>query len=185
MQYFEQVNLMRLFLRAERLGDWELHLHAIRKMLPHFHASAHLPYAKSAHLYVQQMEELSMKMNAEEYEQLTQKGFFTIRRSDKLWAGIWSDMTIEQVLMRSLKSSGGLTHGRGVTECTLARWVLTLPLCMHVSNAIESFCGETSTNSEQHVILRDSRQVRDEKDLHQLIEWLQAHSPFVNCRQTQ
>lgn len=72
------VHLMHLFLRPERLGDWELHLHAIQKKLSHFHAAGHLAYAKSAHLYVQQMEELCQKMNAEEYEQLTQKGFFTI-----------------------------------------------------------------------------------------------------------
>ena len=87
-------------------------------------------------------------------------------------------MTMEQVLMRSLKSSGELSNGRGVTESTLARWVLTIPLCMHVSNALESFCGVTSSNSEQHVELRDSRQVRDDKDLHQFTKWLEAHSPF-------
>ena len=49
IQYFEQVNIMRLFVRAKKTGDWELHLHTVTKMLPHLHAAGYLPYAKSAH----------------------------------------------------------------------------------------------------------------------------------------
>ncbi len=44
------------------------------------------------------------------------EGFRVIRRSNRLWAGLSSDLIIEQVLMRSLKTSGGLTRGRGMTE---------------------------------------------------------------------
>ena len=39
----------------------------------------------------------------------------TVRHIDRYWAGLWSDLIAEQVLMRSLKSRGGLTTGRGVT----------------------------------------------------------------------
>ncbi|GBP17709.1 hypothetical protein EVAR_102235_1 [Eumeta japonica] len=46
-----------------------------------------------------------------EFTQFTE-GFFTIRRTHKFWSGVWTDMTIEQVLMRSMKTQGGLTHGR-------------------------------------------------------------------------
>ena len=59
------------------------------------------------------MEELAAKVPEEEYRQLTTEGYFTIRRSDRFWSGIWSDLTIEQVLMRSMKTSGGLTRGQG------------------------------------------------------------------------
>ena len=31
-------------------------------------------------------------------------------------------MVIEQSLMKGIKSIGGLTHGRGITENTLMRW---------------------------------------------------------------
>ena len=41
-------------------------------------------------------------------------GFHAVRRSD--WSGLWSDLVIEQTLMRSIKRNGGLTMGRGVTE---------------------------------------------------------------------
>jgi len=52
-------------------GDLKLHLETIRKMLPHFHASAHLTYAKCAHLYLQQMSTLEEKMSSEEFEAFT------------------------------------------------------------------------------------------------------------------
>ena len=43
-------------------------------------------------------------------------GVHVVRRSNRLWAGLSTDLVIEQVLMRSLKASGGLTRGRGMTE---------------------------------------------------------------------
>ena len=46
MEYLEQVYLMRLFLRAERTGDWELRLYSVSEMIPLFHAAGHLPYAR-------------------------------------------------------------------------------------------------------------------------------------------
>ena len=60
-------------------------------------------------------------MNTFEYEKFANDGFFTIRRSDKFWSGIWSDMTIEQVLMKSMKSQGGSTHGREIKQSVLTK----------------------------------------------------------------
>ena len=152
--------LMRDFIRAERCGDWKLHLSTIRKMLPYFHASAHL-----ANLYLQQMSTLEDKMLPNEFEAFTSKGYFTVRRTDKMWAGVWTDMTIERVLMRAMKTSRGLTRGRGMTESVVSRWVLGMPGCTEITQHFEAFCGVTFTTSEQHVELRMSRQVRDNKDV--------------------
>ena len=72
---------MRLFVRAERTGDLELHLDSVKAMLPYLHAAGHLSYAKSAHLYVQQMEDLPHKMSEDDYNTFTKEGYITIRRS--------------------------------------------------------------------------------------------------------
>ena len=88
-------------------------------MLPYFHVAGHLAYAKLDHLYVQQMMELHNIMPEKEYDQFTDQGYFTIRRSDKFWDGVFSDQTIEQFLMRLLKTSDGMTRGRGITDSTL------------------------------------------------------------------
>ena len=58
-------------------------------------------------------------MTQDECQEFSSSGSFTIRRSAKLWAGVWSDMTIEQVLMRAMKSSGFLTHDRGLIDSAL------------------------------------------------------------------
>lgn len=100
VQYFRMVTLVKQFVEAERMGNWQLHFDIIQKMLPYFHESGHFFYAKSAHLYLQNMLRLEKKMTTDEYEKFTIKGYFTIRRSDKFWSGISSDMTIEQTLMR-------------------------------------------------------------------------------------
>ncbi|XP_046409257.1 uncharacterized protein LOC124174204 [Ischnura elegans] len=55
VQYFRMVSLMKQFLAAERMGDWESHLECIELMIPIFHAAGHFNYAKSARLYVQDM----------------------------------------------------------------------------------------------------------------------------------
>ena len=49
-QYYKQVDLMRMFLRSERFGDWELHLHCVRKMLPYLNAAGHYGLPGSSHL---------------------------------------------------------------------------------------------------------------------------------------
>ena len=56
-----------------------------------------------------------------------------IRRSNRPWAGLSSDLVIEQVLMRSLKTSGGLTRGRGMTENQHLLWLLSEPACAEVN----------------------------------------------------
>ena len=62
VQYIRQVMLLLHFIRAERTGDWKLHLSCVREMIPHFHAAGHLPYAKSSRLYLQQMKDLEKSM---------------------------------------------------------------------------------------------------------------------------
>ena len=37
-------------------------------------------------------------------------GHHVLRRTDRVWGGLSTDLTIEQILMRSVKSSGGLTE---------------------------------------------------------------------------
>ncbi len=123
-------------------------------------------------------------MDPEEYAQYTHRGYFTIRRTDKFWSGVWSDMTVEQVLMYSMKTAGGLTRGRGITESTLAKWVCALPLCLPLCNALEQFTRihpETSEQHQKHREHKDMRQaqcVRDSKDTGTFETWMESHPPF-------
>ena len=83
VQYYRMTTLIKHFIQAERTGDWKLHLSTVSKMLPFFHAAGHFLYAKSAHLYFQDMLSLEERMDPIELYNFIAKGYFTIRRCDK------------------------------------------------------------------------------------------------------
>jgi hypothetical protein len=72
-------------------------------MLPCFHSVAHYFFTKSAHLYLQDMMALEQRMDPTEFKINIEQNF-TIRRSDKFWPGLWSDL-IADVVMWFMKSS--------------------------------------------------------------------------------
>ena len=78
VNYLIQVYYLKLFLLAERTGDWELHLYYICKMIPLFHAAGHFAYAKAARLYLQQIKSLQNIMTSPAYEKFAEKGYFAI-----------------------------------------------------------------------------------------------------------
>ena len=128
LRFMDYIEIIKDFICCERLGMWDGHLNAVTALLNLFAATCHIHYAKSASLYVQEMRKLPST-----HPWLHQKfveWYHTVRRSERLWAGLWTDIVIEQVLMRSLKSRGGLTRGRGITEsvrqqgCTACTLVL-------------------------------------------------------------
>jgi len=176
--YFEMVTLIKHFIEAERSSNWDLHLQTIHEMLPFFHTSGHNLYAKCSHLYLQDMHMLKTTMPSAEYERFTTRGCFTIRRSDKLWCGTWSDMAIEQTLMKSMKTSGGLTHGRGVTASVVTKWTKGMTALHNVCQEIEHFTRVELSTSEQHVDSRNTMQKRDNTDVHKLLHWFHEHPPF-------
>lgn len=129
-------------------------------------------------MYLQDMLRLEERMDPLEFQLYTKSGYFTIRRTKKFWCGVWSDMTIEQVLMRSMKSYGGLTRGRGMTDSVLTRWTLGMVYLQNICTDVESYCDITSATSEQHIDVRASRMTRDEQDVQKLRDFFDLHPPF-------
>ncbi len=163
MQYVEYV---KLFIHAERTGNWHIH---VEKMLNLFAATGHINYAMSARLYLQQMQELL----TEHRWCFTEQGFHTVRRSSRYWAGLWTDLVIEQVMMRSIKSRGGLTRGRGVAET-----VRMLIACTSAQDAMTTATGLQHITSEQHIEIGASRSRRDCGDMMKIQEWFNQYNPF-------
>lgn len=60
----------------------------------------------------------------------------------------------------------------GITDSTLAKWVLGTQYFIEVHEAVEEFLGSKIAFNEQHVELRPSRKTRDESDLEKFISWL-------------
>ena len=57
--YMKYIEVLKLFIRAERIGDWNTHLIASLKMLNLFASTGHINYAKSTRLYLQMMHKFS------------------------------------------------------------------------------------------------------------------------------
>ena len=101
IQYLDYIQVVKNFIRGERTGNWSLHLQSVSKMLNLFAATGHIHYAKCARLYLQQM--LALEIQYPWVHAKFQEGYHTVRRSSRYWAGLWTDLIIEQVLMRSIK----------------------------------------------------------------------------------
>jgi len=131
------------------LSNWSLHELATSRMLNLFAASGHHNYAKCGRLYlqmIQQMPETHLCL----FRQFSHNGCHTVHRSVKSWAGAWTGLSTEQILMRAVKSRGGLISGRGFTESVRLTWVYTMHQCADVHNAMNRLTGLHDKTSEQH-----------------------------------
>ena len=177
LQYMSTVDILKRFLKAERTGNWLLHLSVVHEMLPYLAAAGHNSYTKSAYLYLQLMNQLE-ETHLEVFKSFTD-GPHVVRRSNRFWAGISSDLIIEQTLMRGAKTSGGLTRGRGITELKRTKWVLSMPACAQLNTAVQEVTGTRRLTSDQHVEMGSTRSAKDTKDVMVLTTYLQKRNSFA------
>ena len=171
--YLDYVSTIKKYIVAERTSNWALHLEATKEMLNLFAATGHINYAKSARVYVQQITELQQR-NPWLYNKF-QEGFHAVRRSDRLW----SDLVIEQTLMKSIKTRGGLTRGRGMSEDVRQLWVLSLSDCAVIHRAMTEVSGLTVKSSgECHGETCDNKEVSTSLFISYLIFF---KSLLMNC----
>ena len=129
------------------MGNFSLHLQAIKNMLPFFAVSGHFLQAQPAYIYIFKQ--------CPVYSKHTQMFIECFRkaccaRGDRFWAGLSKDLVIEQVLMRSLKTAGGMTHGKRMAELQRTVWLLSTPACAEVNRAMQEVTQVTYETIEQH-----------------------------------
>jgi len=163
LNYQRMVGMARMLIKADRTGSWLMLLQAVSNCLTVFAAAGHFSYLRSAHFYLQQMINLEGK-HPDVYRKFLD-GFHVVRRSNQCWAGLRSDLVIVQALMRSLKSTGGLTRGSGMTEDMRNLWTLSAPLTSEYNSAMQDFTDLAYITSPQHKDLTEARITRDASDL--------------------
>ncbi|GBN69821.1 hypothetical protein AVEN_121510-1 [Araneus ventricosus] len=156
------------------MGDWQAHLNCVKEIFPYFHASGHYPYAKSAHLYLQDMLQLENLIDPSVFRRFIQ-GFLTVRRSDKFSYRTSTDMIIEQSLMKSMQTDEGISLGRSAQESAISKWVHAMNT---VCEGLEDLVNVKMDTTDMHVDASDSRVKRDTKDIKKLLEWFLLHDPF-------
>ena len=176
LNYQKMLSVARTLIMAYRTGSWSLHLTAVSDCLPIFAAAGHYNYLKSAHFYVQEMAQLE-NTHPDVYHKFS-NGLHVVRRSDRYWAGLSSDLVIEQALMRSLKTSGGLTQGSGMTEEQRSLWTMSAPITAEYNRAMQELNTLCYTTSEQHKDLTSARMKRYFSDIQKIKTKLASCSPF-------
>ncbi len=73
---------MMAYVRAEREGEWLLHVYCVKAMIPYFFAAGHHNYARSG-MYLRAIENLP-----ENILPYFLKGKHVMRHMDGLWNGI-------------------------------------------------------------------------------------------------
>ena len=81
--------------------------------------------------------------------------------------------------MHSMKSRGGLTEGRGMTDNVRHLWVLSMSYTASIHEAMIELSKTQVQSSEQHVELGTSRRRRDYRDCELFLDWLTTKNPFV------
>ena len=176
LRFMDYIEIIKDFICCERLGMWDGHLNAVTALLNLFAATCHIQYAKSARLYVQEMYKLPSSRTW--LHQKFVEGYYTVRRSERLWAGLWTDVVIEQVLMRSLKSRGGLTRSRGMTESVRQQWVYSMYACAAIRDAMPSLTGSITLPVISIVEFGEARRQHDLRDMNTFLDWFRSHDPF-------
>ena len=145
-------------------------------MLPFLAATGHNNYVKSTYMYLQEMSDLENSHPDVHYH--FSQGLHVVRRSDRQWAGLSTDLVIEQCLMRNLKTSGGLTHGSGMSESQRSLWTLSMPICAAVHQSMQELSGLKTHTGEQNKDLGSSRVSRDWKDTNLVKQFFEERNPF-------
>ena len=177
IQYMNMIDILRSFIRAERTSNWELHLRTLTEMLPYLAAAGHNLYVKCARLYLQEM--ASLPNDHPDVHEKFMSGYHSVRRSDRFWGGLSTDLIIEQVLMRSVKTSGGLTRGKGINEHQRLVWLLSMPICAETNRVMQSLSGVDFNSGEQNKDICKARMQRDLKDTVTVLTSLAERSTFA------
>lgn len=120
--YVAMVQLLLEFIKAERTGDWPLHLSTTAGMTPHYFSMDRPNYSRWLPVYLADMNQLAKTHPDVHHEFMS--GNHAISRSTQPFAQVWTDMALEQSINRDCKTSGGII-GISKRPGALERWFLT------------------------------------------------------------
>lgn len=120
--YVSMVQLLLEFIKAERTGDWPLHLSTTPGMVPQFFAMDRPNYSRWLLVYLTDMNRLPETHPAVCAEFMS--GNHAISRSNQPFAQVWTDMALEQSINLDSKTSGGII-GISQKPGALQQWFLT------------------------------------------------------------
>jgi hypothetical protein len=96
--FLDATSVMLLNIRAEREGNWKLHLHTTLFMIPYYFVANRNNYSRWAPPYL-----LDMLKLPDDIKAAFEEGQFSVKRPNGRCNGIWSDMGTETTIIRDAK----------------------------------------------------------------------------------
>ena len=179
MLYIDLVEILLGLIRADRTGDWHLHLSSIRDLIPWCFAMDKTNYARYLPVYYAQMSELDR--TCQDLQRHFLDGGFSVQlRQSNPFGRIAVDQTLEETVNKDTQTHGG-TKGFSLNQGALSRYYLTAE---HRANALRQLRYLISLQSPGlgHADLQSSRITRDEADVESIVELLESSwiNPFGN-----
>lgn len=179
-EYISMVLILLQFIKAERTGNWSLHLSSTAAMIPHFFSMDRLNYARWLPVYLADMQKLEDK-HPKVYQEFA-AGTHSISRSRQPFAQVWADMALEQSVNLDSKSKGGIV-GFSRREDAVERWFLTSHERATITHSLKEMCGlENYERIGSHKETGGARMKRDQEDVERLLSSFNSGlltNPFV------
>lgn len=156
-EYMKMVEILLQFTRAQRDGNWELHLCAFRSMLPFFMRYNHTNYARWGTIYLNEMHQLPPEVK-EEFS----KGNFVVKRVKKSFNQVDPDQS-QEWLNGTGKKGGGII-GITKTPTALSRWALSYNLRSHMASDTKKVYSMQTDDVYVHNEASRGRQRQDSAD---------------------
>ena len=165
-------------MRADREGDWNLHLHTVQCILSFFALFDCVNYLRWCSPYLEDM--LRLLETAPRIYQAFLQGQFVVNRTPGKFKTVAADQSLEQTINRSQKSSGGII-GSTRKKDFVAEW----EMINHEIIAVSSFHWELSGSKPFYHELTvnpefsESETKARESNIRDMIEYIELYeNPF-------
>ena len=166
-EYIDMVMILLQFIKAERTGNWSLHLSSTAAMIPHFFAMDRTNYARWMPIYLADMHKLEVR-HPNVFKEFS-AGNHSVSRSQQPFAEVWTDMALEQSINLDSKSKGGIV-GISRREDAVERWFLTSHERAAITHSLKEMCGlHNYERIGTHKEAGAARMKRDQKDIDRLV----------------
>lgn len=177
--FLNLLTLLNNLIRADREGNWELHLQTVQDVLPLFAVMDATNYLRWCSIYLEDMRKLPS--TAPEIHQRLMQGSFVVKRTAGRFKAVGVDMSLEQTINRSQKNTAGII-GSTRKKNFVAKWEMVYHEMLAISNLHRHLTGINSKAYELSVNHEFSKPqtASEEKLIQAIITFIESNeNPFL------
>ena len=182
--FVKMVHTLLDVIRADREGNWNLHLNAVKECMPLFITFDRTNYTRWCSIYIEDMQKLPQ--TAPDVYEAFLAGKFSVKRSPGTFNSVGTDMCLEQTINRSSKGKGEVV-GETRRKDFFTMWNLIFHERLAINNLGRHLSGAEFDNRELivHHKFTEAETLRQEKIVKDMITFIISHeNPLMLCPET-